>query len=666
MARFLGTVNTRLGSVDSGFTKAAVFTSPGTTSFTLPGSATKAKVIVVGAGSNYRQGTYCAASQCCYSGVSFPRQCYTFQFKGHLTGAGGGYAEKLYTAVGGSALTVQVASPSITDISANIINSSNVITGISGNYSYAIAPNSTITAAELPVGTFINRVANVSVTAVGNITVGSSTISFNAGTDMANIFPGATITGPGLFATGNATITAVNNGSLTATLNQSPVVVNNNGTYSINSVTLYLSNAATSTNSTSTANIAGVSISTVSGSGITPVSASSGTDAPLVKTCTNSTSAMDNSLWNPINIGFELPVCGYTICYNGHYNVGGTGSGGDVNRTGGVGVLMPDFTADSIFDGALAGGGGSGTYTCTGYTYNPQINCACAWAYHTVFGTPCGGFPNGCCSAQQGCACYYMCAGSIAPNCKLVISGATSDTQYKFVSTSTAKSSLMTTSSLTNSNTAKLYARDMPFGFGGQAGTDISDGTRGTSYSAIQALTTSSTSGSDLPASGGGCQFTGYDYRVGYDYSFGGNQYLCMCMNVSGGCASSRPAVCGYCACSGVWTTEAICVGNTGYNYVFGSQSSATLCYLLPRQCPTATVGAVTPVPVTVSYDMETPNRIMGNKRLINLNTYTDASGTPLQNLEYSTGAGASKPAAGGGGNPVWPVGGSGAVIILY
>ena len=77
-------------------------------------------------------------------------------------------------------------------------------------------------------------------------------------------------------------------------------------------------------------------------------------------------------------------------------------------------------------------------------------------------------------------------------------------------------------------------------------------------------------------------------------------------------------------------------------------------------------MGAVTPVPVTVSYDMETPNRIMGNKRLINLNTYTDASGTPLQNLEYSTGAGASKPAAGGGGNPVWPVGGSGAVIILY
>jgi len=114
MARFLGTAAGRTAgasTIEASFTRAKVFSTPGTTTFQVPPDAKKAKVYVIGAGSNYRTGTYCFLSDNCCSGVEFPRSCYCVCFVGHLTGAGGGYAEKTYdSGIAGKTLTINVGS----------------------------------------------------------------------------------------------------------------------------------------------------------------------------------------------------------------------------------------------------------------------------------------------------------------------------------------------------------------------------------------------------------------------------------------------------------------------------------------------------------------------------------------------------------------------------
>ena len=72
MARFLGTAAGRSAGGGGGgglFTKAKVFTTPGTSTFDVPGNASTVKVFVVGAGSCYRPGTYCFHSENCCSGL---------------------------------------------------------------------------------------------------------------------------------------------------------------------------------------------------------------------------------------------------------------------------------------------------------------------------------------------------------------------------------------------------------------------------------------------------------------------------------------------------------------------------------------------------------------------------------------------------------------------
>lgn len=89
-----------------GYTNAKVFSTPGTTSFTVP--STNAKVYVIGAGSCYRPGTFCFASTGCCSGVAGPTCNYCLNFCGHLTGAGGGYAEKTFSGIAGCTMTINV------------------------------------------------------------------------------------------------------------------------------------------------------------------------------------------------------------------------------------------------------------------------------------------------------------------------------------------------------------------------------------------------------------------------------------------------------------------------------------------------------------------------------------------------------------------------------
>lgn len=108
MARFVGTAVARtLGStVDPSFTKADVFTTPGSYSWNVPSSATKIKVYVVGAGSDYNLMTHCYASSDCNSGVASLGCNYCLTFNGHAMGAGGGYAERIIDRPSGTATVV--------------------------------------------------------------------------------------------------------------------------------------------------------------------------------------------------------------------------------------------------------------------------------------------------------------------------------------------------------------------------------------------------------------------------------------------------------------------------------------------------------------------------------------------------------------------------------
>jgi hypothetical protein len=98
-------------ATDTGFTRAEVFTSAGTSSWSVPAGVSKAKVFVIGAGSNYRATEMCFSSEACCSGVVSPGTDYCLNFIGHLPGAGGGYAEKTIDGVApGASMTINVGS----------------------------------------------------------------------------------------------------------------------------------------------------------------------------------------------------------------------------------------------------------------------------------------------------------------------------------------------------------------------------------------------------------------------------------------------------------------------------------------------------------------------------------------------------------------------------
>lgn len=112
MGRFVGnTVLKPVGTAPEGFTKAELFTTPGTTSWTVPSGVTTAKVFVIGAGSQYRTTSFCFRGEGVYSGVTTPVCNYCLNFVGHLPGAGGGYSEKTLTALtAGTVMTINVGS----------------------------------------------------------------------------------------------------------------------------------------------------------------------------------------------------------------------------------------------------------------------------------------------------------------------------------------------------------------------------------------------------------------------------------------------------------------------------------------------------------------------------------------------------------------------------
>lgn len=118
MGRF---VNITESNTATGYKYAKVFTTPGTTTWTVPAGVNQAKVFVIGAGSCYRETSFFFCSSNCCSGVTTPSQNYCMRFKGILPGAGGGYAEKTVTDLSpGSSVSVSVGS--IGGLTASVIS----------------------------------------------------------------------------------------------------------------------------------------------------------------------------------------------------------------------------------------------------------------------------------------------------------------------------------------------------------------------------------------------------------------------------------------------------------------------------------------------------------------------------------------------------------------
>jgi len=527
MGRFLGTASGRTkgssggggggGSGGGVFSNVKVFSTPGSVTFDVPATSTNVKAIVIGSGSCYRTGTYCHVSNDCCSGVAFPNKNYVACFTGHLTGAGGAYAEKTFT-------------------------------------------------------------SDESV-------------------------PGKTLT--------------INVGS-----------------------------------------VGGLSASSVSGDGFTTVSSTNATESSYSWACTGNSTARDASNDNPISFGFSLPVCGYSNNISGYYNKGGTSSGGDINRTGGDGVLIPQFLYTSCFDVINSGAAGaSGNQSAC--WINPIITCGCAnRGYHTTFG---GAQFGG--TSFTGCMCYYLCA-YISNLCACV--NTTTKSQYIFLGKNQKESTYGFIGAEEIGGiadpSAGLFHNEIPMGIGAQAGTSADNGKDGRSEKIVTEVGVAKTTG----GGGGGSAFDiCYIYEnYGYDYSFGGTGCSYYCVDYLPGCYSNCAS---YTGISGAQTWCYSCLGYA-YTYYFGTtQSGNPMCLCMPygnahndsastEYNRTHNLGFIQDKTSNYSEDYVIPS-----------STLVDENGENISDIIYGNGAGITTSAGyGGGGNRKYPDAGSGLVVLFY
>ena len=285
--------------------------------------------------------------------------------------------------------------------------------------------------------------------------------------------------------------------------------------------------------------------------GKTAVTATAGQNTTYTWSCTSNSTARDNSNDNPIAFDFSLPRCGYANYINADYNFGGTGSGGDINRCGGRGMMTPMFRQDSYIDViscyATGSGGGGSTVNTYGCWINPNFYCSCLYGYHTVFGSNCGVS-----SWRYGtCGCYILC------NCTrnlCIRTGGSSGAchqaydRYYFAGSCGIKRCCSVAAAIsdntfnccdsTNKYNAEgadedphVFIQEEPVGMGGQSGSSSDNGLNGQTEQMTVHTCMSRTCG--YSGGGGGacnCHEMNYvTYAHGYDYSFGGTQYNCYC-----------------------------------------------------------------------------------------------------------------------------------------
>lgn len=394
--------------------------------------------------------------------------------------------------------------------------------------------------------------------------------------------------------------------------------------------------------------VGGLSASSVSIGGTT-VTANNATDSSISWNCAGNSTARDNSNDNLVSLGFDLPVCGYRNCINGYFNAGGTAAGGDVNRTGGAGVFIPFFREDSVVDGTLTatgtGGASSGPgegCTCTqwtgsGYDYTfggrryhctctiaylkpsqglngnqcgccfywggeTNFNCLCLVTYHNVFGGRC--YSN---MPWSQCICQRMCNGVyLCVNGGGGGGGAAGVTNFAKSGGSGAGGQMYPASDDT------FQVTNCPVGIGAEAGSSHADGYQGVSDATLLAPEVSAGGGG-----GGGSSDTVVCY-VG----FGQDHFSFIYGN----------SACGSCA---------------AMENLYGS-SGGSLYY-------------------TLGYSKDAESRKPSSNSIIPLSTLKSRDGTNVADFKFGFGATSNEAAGpGGGGNRLYPTGGSGAVVVVY
>ena len=512
MSRFLGTVSTRLGAVSGGFTKAKVFSTPGSTTWQVPSSANKLKVFVIGAGSDYNAMSFCNQSNNCNSGVTSLGCCYCMNYIGHAMGAGGGYAEK--------------------------------------------------------------------------------TLSTNLN--------------------GTATIVV---GSKAASIGDAPT----NSVFSLNG-------------------------QTITGTSATQINAA--------WSCTDGTTARDSTYDMETSLGFAVPVCGYQNCITGYWQVPGTGTGGDVNRTGGAGVVIPEFRYDSaIFPSSApsygSGGGGSwNVYSCNRVLSTFGFTCYCCCFTINPGGssgsaavcgiTPKAGtilFPG---TAEQrpvlqtaGSTCGPLNQGTAQSgggslNCTVIECSASSYSFYYGGRGCWCMCAMYGGSAGGSSNATITYDPSFrkysskPTGLGATSGTSEKNGQKAKPEA-----------------------FTVTPIFDGVPSSGGSGSTLCFTP-----CSYNGNSV-GDCQC---WLNARIC------NCNFCPQ----LCFFVGGG------GSLTPPPYyDITYIQTETSLAELSGSVLQLNNLTDENGNNLANIKYGAGAGNIAATYGGGGNRTQPAG-NGLVVVMY
>lgn len=386
------------------------------------------------------------------------------------------------------------------------------------------------------------------------------------------------------------------------------------------------------------------------------VTANNATEIAVNWNCTNNTTARNNSSDNPVSMGFQLPTCGYRNYISGYWNFGGTATGGDINRTGGRGVLVPYFLQDTMVDGCIATYGSGGTSTpvsCTNYqfttssydysfggtrytctcvnevlspafcpnancgccfspSYGSSFNCLCTRTYHTTFGSNCVS------STWNNCICYYNCTCLWGTALCITASGGSVTYPYDLYmfageSTRTAPNA---TGGDWGTNMSGIQTQSLPVGIGADSGTSSGDGDNAASE--IQLYKNNTPTMCCVGGSGASNNFVCYQYWGcdAFDFVFG-----------------SR---CG-CTC---WAHSDL-------------RSSATACTLI--NC------------YNIGYQKnEALYKPVNPAGIIPLSTLQDNTGANMTDFKFGYGA-TTKPAGyGGGGNRLNPSGGPGAVVVIY
>ena len=521
MARFVGTsINRTLGvSAVGGFTKAEVFTTPGTTTWAVPSDAKKLKVFVIGAGSDYTAMTHCYASTNCNSGVASLGCNYCLTFTGHAPGAGGGFAEKLITS---------------------------------------------------PIGT-------------ATVTVGQKgATEATAPTDSSFCLPGNSV-------------------SITA--------------YSARKVAVNWA-------------------------------------------CTGNSTARDNTYDLPTSIGFQLPICGYINCISGYWQQPGTATGGDINRTGGSSIIIPEFLCDSNIR--------PDSYQ----TVTPNVTCGLACTQGTIFfpgtgsqrqnlqtaGAKCvggtgtgvtatsGGVPVGttiCCYVQPGYDFYYGGRGCWT-TCAVAVSGAAGVTAGG-------------TLSISYDPSFKKFS-NTPIGLGASSGLSEGNGQKAKPEAFTVTPIFDGGNSANL-ASGSSGNVWCVNTRDIWDSTFGSSCYCCCyTLTLPEGylCSGDAPNRIGSCAC--FWCAR-------GCNCTCTGGSSPAMCFPNVSAGGSGSWAAQPYYDITYIQTETSLSELTGES--LELSALTNSSGVGLSNFRYGSGAGSSAATYGGGGNRCYP-GGNGAVVVLY